>query len=135
MLLRGLDGAKDNTPMNVTKAIQRLYLDVIVTGLLFVTIAGLMLLSMPQVLSPSGHDKLYHALAFMALTFPICSFRPSASLVILSLAALFGAMIESLQPLVGRQGDIMDFWADVIGMCLGWGLAKVYRSLSLGALK
>ena len=120
--------------MNVTKAIQRLYLDVIVTVLLFVPIAGLMLLSAPQVLSPSGHDKLYHTLAFMTLTFPICSFRPSASLVILSLAALFGAMIESLQPLVGQHGDIMDFWADVIGMCFGWGLAQVHRRLCRGAL-
>ena len=121
--------------MNVTKTIQDLYLDVMVTGLLFVTIAGLMLVSVPQLPSASSHDKLYHGVAFMALTFPICCFRPSGSVIILSLAALFGAMIEILQPLVGRHGDIMDVWADVLGICLGWGLAQGYRRLSFGARK
>jgi hypothetical protein len=83
----------------------------------------------------SSHDKLYHGIAFAALTFPICSFRPSGNIIILSLAALFGAMIEIIQPLVGRQGDIMDFWADVVGICLGWSLAQIYLRLCIWAHK
>jgi VanZ family protein len=115
--------------MTVTKTIQNLYLDVLVTALLFVAIAGLMLWSGPQLSSAAGHDKLYHAIAFAALTLPICSFRPSGSLIIISLATLFGAMIEIIQPLVGRQGDIMDFGADALGICLGWCVAQIYRRL------
>ena len=52
--------------MTVTKTIQNLYLDVLVTALLFVAIAGLMLWSGPQLPSAAGHDKLYHAIAFAA---------------------------------------------------------------------
>ena len=121
--------------MNATKTIQNFYLDVLVTGFLFATIAGLTLLSVPHLPAASGHDKLYHGIAFAALTFPICSFRPSGSIIILRLAALFGAMIEIIQPLVGRQGDIMDFWADVVGICLGWSLAQIYLRLGIWAHK
>ena len=38
-------------------------------------------------------------------------------------------MIEIIQPLVGRQGDIMDLGADVLGICLGWCVAQIYRRL------
>ena len=115
--------------MNVTKTIQNLYLDVLVTGVLFATIAGLTLLSVPHLPAASGHDKLYHGIAFAALTFPICSFRPSGSIIILSLAALFGAMIEIIQPLVGPTGRYYGF----LGRC-GWHMSRLEPGTNLPTL-
>ena len=73
-------------------------------------------------------------MGLMASALLVCSCKRRAGVILRSVAALFGVMIGGQQPLVGQDGEIMDFWADVIGMCFGWGLAQVHRRLCRGAL-
>ena len=74
-------------------------------------------------------DKLYHLIAFAALTFPSALLHVPLSRVVLIFAILFGALIEVIQPYVGRSGSWEDFLADIFGALLGWILARAVRTL------
>lgn len=65
------------------------------------------------------NDKAQHALAFGALALPCAVVFPRALIWILPPAAVFGAAIEVLQPFAGRDADILDFIADLVGMAVG----------------
>lgn len=64
-------------------------------------------------------DKVNHAMAFSALIFPVALFRPKWLLPALLMIAAYGWLIEIVQPLVGRNRDIMDWMADMTGAILG----------------
>lgn len=66
-----------------------------------------------------GCDKVHHVLAFMALTLPSAAFYPKALLRVVLAAALYAALIEIIQPFVGRSGEIADFLADLLGIAIG----------------
>lgn len=71
------------------------------------------------------NDKLAHFMAFAALVFPV-SFAQRYGYIWAGLWGLgLGAAIEIVQPYVGRQGDIMDFIADLIGVLVGILCAKL----------
>ncbi|TJZ85785.1 VanZ family protein [Paracoccus hibiscisoli] len=90
------------------------------TFLLAVGIAALTLTPIINVPAPvEQSDKIYHALAFAALAFPISFFRPSWLLVAVPAFAGFGGMIEIIQPYVGRECSFYDWFADLVGIVLG----------------
>ena len=67
----------------------------------------------------SGSDKLYHLISFAILTLPIAIIRPNAMWIILSLSIAYGGAIEALQPLVNRNCEMADLFADACGAVLG----------------
>ena len=67
----------------------------------------------------SGSDKLYHLISFAILTLPIAIIRPKAMWVILSLSIAYGGAIEIIQPLVNRNCEMADLFADTCGAVLG----------------
>ena len=72
-------------------------------------------------------DKSYHVVAFAALIFP-GALRDLRSLIWLIPAALFfGAVIEFVQPLVGRSAKLADFGTDAAGVACGLMIALTMR--------
>ena len=67
----------------------------------------------------SGSDKLYHLISFAILTLPIAIIRPKAMWLILSLSIAYGGAIEIIQPLVNRNCEMADLFADACGAVLG----------------
>ena len=67
----------------------------------------------------SGSDKFYHLISFAILTLPIAIIRPKAMWVILSLSIAYGGAIEIIQPLVNRNCEMADMFADAWGAVLG----------------
>jgi VanZ family protein len=80
-------------------------------------------LETPEVLP--GSDKIHHVLGFAALAFPSAFLFPKLVRWIAPLALAYGALIEVVQPYVGRIGEASDFWADAIGVLIGLGLGLV----------
>lgn len=72
-----------------------------------------------------GSDKIHHVLGFAALAFPSAFLVPKLVRWIAPLALAYGALIEVVQPYVGRIGDASDFWADALGVLIGLGLGLV----------
>ena len=76
----------------------------------------------------SGSDKLYHLISFAILTLPIAIIRPKAMWVILSLSIAYGGAIEIIQPLVNRNCEMADLFADTCGAVLGILAGKLLLS-------
>ena len=76
----------------------------------------------------SGSDKLYHLISFAILTLPIAIIRPNAMWIILSLSIAYGGAIEVLQPLVNRNCEMADLFADTCGAMLGILAGKLLLS-------
>ncbi len=76
-------------------------------------------------------DKAQHTLGFVALAVLGLLAYPLAVPKVLIGLLLFGAGIECAQALTGwRQGDVLDWMADAVGIALGaggWGLAARIR--------
>ncbi|MZR13373.1 VanZ family protein [Maritimibacter sp. DP07] len=64
-------------------------------------------------------DKLYHALAFAALVFPTTILRPRWWGRMAVLAIGYGALIELVQPLFGRDAEWLDLVFDGLGVAVG----------------
>ena len=87
-------------------------------------------------LSPAGQsaaplaltDKQLHALAFALLIFPLAFSNLRRALWAAPLCLAFGALIELIQPTVGRTAEWADLAADSlgigIGLLLGWALTR-----------
>ena len=78
-----------------------------------------------------GGDKLHHLLGFGALVLPGIALMPRWTLGFLAFGLGFGALIEGIQPHVGRSREMADFIADALGLGLGaaagLGLAALTR--------
>lgn len=79
----------------------------------------------------SASDKLYHVIAFAALTFPMALLYPPRAKTVLICAIVLGAAIEIIQPMVGRTASLLDFVADLIGVLLGTFAGRIFGSLLL----
>jgi len=77
-----------------------------------------------------GTDKLHHLVAFAALTLPCAALWPRALPWILPCIVAEAALIEIVQPYVGRLRELSDFVADVKG--IGIGLAA---GLTIAAIR
>lgn len=76
-----------------------------------------------------GSDKLHHLLAFGALAFPMVLARPRAALWAVLGVSAYGALIEVIQPHVGRHGDPWDALANAVGAVMGALCALALRRL------
>lgn len=97
---------------------------VLVVLLLFVALV-------PQADAPLGtpNDKVNHILAFLTLAIAARLLWPAAHPLVLFLwLALFGGLIEVLQDVMGlgRDGDWVDFVADVGAIVVGLALASAW---------
>lgn len=75
----------------------------------------------------AGGDKLQHALGFGSLVAPAALFRPRWLWTLVPAAVVFGGVIELVQPFTGRDGDLLDWVADIAGIvsvALGLSLAR-----------
>ncbi len=81
----------------------------------------------PPVLA--GSDKWHHAIAFAALAFPISALRPKWLWFAVPTFIAFGGAIEIIQHYVGRDRDILDWLADIVGVILGCAVGCAIHSL------
>ena len=72
-------------------------------------------------------DKSYLVVAFAALIFPGALLYLRSLIWLIPAALDFGAVIELVQPLVGRSAEIADFGADAAGVASGLILALTMR--------
>ena len=71
-------------------------------------------------------DKLWHMLAFGIWAGVVASGWPARGWKVLAGAALVGTMIELVQPLVGRDAELADLGADLVGAALGvWSARRL----------
>lgn len=67
-----------------------------------------------------GGDKVVHFLAFAILAFPIaCTGRLRMSILFFA-CSIYGGVIELLQPSFGREAEVLDWIADMLGVALGY---------------
>lgn len=103
--------------------------------LYFVLVAALLVIALlPQPLAPEGtpSDKVNHILAFFTLAFlGRLLWRESRAVVLIGWLALFGGVIEVLQATMGwgRDGEWLDFAADVAAVFAGLAAARLALSL------
>ncbi|WP_372922143.1 hypothetical protein [Roseovarius sp.] len=64
-------------------------------------------------------DKMWHVLAFWIWAGIVILGWPSLGWKALVGAAFIGTMIELVQPLVGREAEVADLMADLLGAALG----------------
>lgn len=85
----------------------------------------------------SGADKYAHCFAYMALAFStltsldlsIGQLRPQHYFSVWLLGTFYGAFDEVTQIAVGRHCDILDWFADILGLVLGLSLFRLVRPL------
>lgn len=100
------------------------------TAVIAIVIGGLTLA--PSVSpSPKGlalTDKAYHAIAFAALVLPTSAVYRGRLLWILTMVFLYGAMIEVIQPYVGRGAEWADLAANAVGILIGLALGRILHA-------
>ena len=69
-------------------------------------------------------DKMVHLIAYFILVFPVSLERIFPQLSVFLVALAYGGCIELLQPLMGREADMMDFFANAAGIILGILVAR-----------
>lgn len=99
--------------------------------LLLALVIGVLTLIPPNVpQAMPGSDKHHHLIAFAALALPTAALAPRLLWGLLPALALYGVLIEVLQPFVGRSGDRRDALADGLGLIVGSALGLLlYRPL------
>ena len=71
-----------------------------------------------------GFDKIYHCLAYATLILPVAISRPHQRHWFALGFVLYSGSIELIQPMVGRQGEWLDFLMNAIGLGIGVWLGK-----------
>lgn len=102
-------------------------LALILTALIALAICAATLAPPTGLPSVPGSDKMHHVLAFLMLALPAALVSPRLLWGVVPLAALFGAGIELVQPLVGRSAELADWQADMAGLLIGTALGLSAR--------
>lgn len=74
-----------------------------------------------------GNDKIQHFLGFGSIVVPAALFRPRWLLLLVPFTIALGGLVELVQPFVGRDLDIHDFYADSLGVAMAVILASLLR--------
>lgn len=74
---------------------------------------------------PPASDKLHHFIAFLVLCLPSALLAWPWAARVAVFALIYAGLIEIIQPYVGREGEWLDFWADVLGILVAYGLGLV----------
>jgi len=103
-----------------TGGLNALRMAYVLTAIVGVTMLVMTLIPQPPA-DPgiAGGDKLFHVLGFFALVVPLALRHPVRWRLILTVALVFGGMIEIAQPYVGRSAEWLDLLADGVGASLG----------------
>lgn len=117
--------------------------------LLLIAVFSLSPASAVSSIVPHISDKLQHGLAYTALGFSIfiaffylpekkedflaCNLKLMLSSIVFG--TLFGLLIEFIQPFFGRNADIKDGLADLVGLVLGSLIAFILCRVLLGFAK
>lgn len=117
----------DNPPNQRRKNLRRAVLAV--SFVLAVVTCYLTLLTKPDLSGQQQFDKLYHFLAFAALVLPSALFDRRDMLWIAVSALALGAIIEVIQPYVGRGRELGDFFADALGVGAAVVAGSIYQRL------
>ena len=99
--------------------------------ILFGTLTPRNVIEVPDI----GSDKLSHFLAFLLFVMPLTFNKLKNIYWVLPGAIVFGALIELIQPFVGRYGDINDFYADALGSVIGVCLIALIKMIAFIKLK
>ncbi len=85
---------------------------------------------------PNPYDKLLHLAAYGAVAGPLGLAWPRRVWLFLGTLVLWGAGIELVQPLVGREGHWGDLLANLAGLSLGgvvgWALGRFVPGVRRG---
>lgn len=77
-------------------------------------------------------DKLWHMSAFGVWAGVVAAGWSVQGWKVLAGAALVGAMIELLQPLVGRDAELADLGADLLGAAMGvWSARRLLSGIAV----
>jgi hypothetical protein len=102
------------------------------TAVIALAIAGLTLT--PSISPPSMglalSDKAYHAIAFAALVMPVAAVFRRRLLWIAIVAFAYGAMIEVIQPFVGRGAEWSDLAANAVGILIGLAVIRILHAMA-----
>ena len=74
------------------------------------------LLPTSQLLSMHGNGKFLHFFAFALMAPPLLLIKRTKVLKVAAVAILYGGAIELIQPIVGRNAEVMDLVADICGV-------------------
>lgn len=99
--------------------------------ILFGTLTPRNVIEVPEL----GSDKQYHFLAFTLFVVPLTFNKLKNIYWVLPGAIVFGALIELIQPFVGRHGDAKDFYADALGSVIGVCLIALIKMIAFIKLK
>ena len=72
-----------------------------------------------------GGDKLHHLIAYAALAFPLCFVKVPYQRRFMIGFIMLGGFIEMVQPYVNRYGEWADFGANLVGVILGYLIARL----------
>ena len=104
------------------------------SGILLLVVTICSLIPPAQTQDPVVYiDKVFHLLAYAALTFPCSISVPKKNLLWLIGACIWGAGIECLQPSFGRTADVIDAFCNGLGAAMGTFLAIVFIRLHISA--
>jgi VanZ family protein len=93
----------------------------------FIVITVLSLIPLPELPPVPGSDKTHHLIAYGSLMFPLALRRPRYWWWVALAFVAWSGGIELIQPFVNRYAEWMDLLANVVGLCLGDGLARLCR--------
>ena len=100
------------------------------TILIFSTILFLSLYPLPRLpMMNEGVDKLYHFIAYLSLVLPLSYVQPKYTFLYLFTLVLIGGIIEVIQPYVNRYGEWLDFFANTLGIFVGFLIGKIVAKL------
>lgn len=74
-----------------------------------------------------SNDKIQHLIGFGVLALPLGYAWPRHTWTVIAGVTLFGAMIELIQPFVGRDGGVADVAADALGATIGAFVMRFLR--------
>ena len=86
---------------------------------MIITVLTLAPVSLPVLESVPHPDKIYHMLAFFGLTLPISFYRSGWLFAAIPAFAIFGGVIEVIQPVFSRECSFLDWLADLAGIAAG----------------
>lgn len=100
----------------------------VLAAMIAIAVGTLTLTPVPSAsLMMGGIDKVYHALAFAALIFPLIVTDSRRWFWAVPLVIAYGGAIELIQPTVGRSAEWLDFGADITGVLAGAALAELFH--------
>ena len=98
-----------------------------VSALTFILITMLSLWPLPHLPKVPGSDKTHHFIAYTILAVPVALSRPRHWPKVLVIFIICSGIIEMIQPLVNRYGELLDFIANAGGVCCGTIAGGVLR--------